>query len=240
LVLTDDAFTNNHGGYSAGAIYNDSTGNLTVTGSTFNGNSTGYYGGGAVYNSLGTATITNSTFYGNTCLSYGGAIDNYYGALTLINDTIDGNSSTFYGGGLYDAGTTSQSVLINTIIAGNSAPYGPDTYGTVAAAKSFNNLIGIDDASGLTNGVNGNLVGTAANPINPLLGALQYNGGPTMTQALLAGSPAINGGNNAYAPGPFDQRGPGYGRISGGTIDIGAYEVQTSDLVAFWSQASAL
>ena len=102
------------------------------------------------------------------------------GAVSLTNDTIDGNTSSYYGGGL-DTWSGTVTILRNTLIAGNSAPYGPDTYGTVTAAQSFNNLIGIDDASGLVNGVNGNLVGTAAVPINPLLGPLQNNGGPTPT-----------------------------------------------------------
>jgi hypothetical protein len=49
------------------------------------------------------------------------------------------------------------------------------------------------------------LLGRAAQPLDPLLGPLQYNGGPTLTQALLAGSPASRSG----APGGphFDQRG---------------------------------
>jgi hypothetical protein len=44
--------------------------------------------------------------------------------------------------------------------------------------------------------------------------------------ALLPGSPAIDAGDNALAPGPYDQRGPGFARIVNGTIDIGAFEVQ--------------
>ena len=69
------------------------------------------------------------------------------------------------------------------------------------------------------------LVGTSANSIDPKLGPLRNNGGPTQTMALLAGSPAINAGDNSHAP-SYDQRGPGYPRIVGGRIDIGAFEVQ--------------
>jgi hypothetical protein len=57
---------------------------------------------------------------------------------------------------------------------------------------------------------------------------LQDNGGPTFTRALLPGSPAINAGDNTDAP-PFDQRGPGFPRIVGSTIDIGAFELQASN-----------
>jgi hypothetical protein len=81
-------------------------------------------------------------------------------------------------------------------------------------------------AGGIQNGVNGNIVG-----FNPLLGSLQPNGGPTMTQALLAGSPAIDAGDpNVSSPPQFDQRGAGFLRITDGNndgiarIDIGAVE----------------
>jgi hypothetical protein len=61
--------------------------------------------------------------------------------------------------------------------------------------------------------------------VDPRLGPLLNNGGPTLTYALLAGSPAIDAGDNTGAP-EFDQRGPGFPRIVKGIIDIGALEVQ--------------
>src|SRR5262249_56575096 len=63
--------------------------------------------------------------------------------------------------------------------------------------------------------------------VDPLLGPLQDNGGPTQTMALLPGSPAIDSGDNTDAP-EWDQRGPGYPRIVNGTIDRGAFEVQAT------------
>src|SRR5262249_61552539 len=75
----------------------------------------------------------------------------------------------------------------------------------------------------LTNGVNGNQVGTRANPIDPLLGPLQDNGGPTQTMAPLPGSPALGAGSTANAP-ATDQR--GLPRVVDGLIDIGAYQTQ--------------
>jgi hypothetical protein len=85
------------------------------------------------------------------------------------------------------------------------------------------NLIG--NGSGSSGFDPTDLVGTASNPIDPLLGPLADNGGPTLTMALLPGSPAIDAGDNTDAP-MWDQRGPGFRRIVNGTIDIGAYEVQ--------------
>jgi hypothetical protein len=86
------------------------------------------------------------------------------------------------------------------------------------------NLIG--DGTGMTgvsDGVSGNQVGTAASPLDPLLGPLADNGGPTQTMALLAGSPARGSGSRAYAT-ATDQR--GLPRVVGGLIDVGAFQTQ--------------
>ena len=67
-----------------------------------------------------------------------------------------------------------------------------------------------------------------ASPINPLLGALANNGGPTQTMALLSGSRAINAGNDSVCTAnpvnDLDQR--GLTRTANGPhCDIGAYEL---------------
>jgi len=75
-------------------------------------------------------------------------------------------------------------------------------------------------------------VGDQSGVTNALLGDLANNGGPTRTHALLSGSPAIDAGDPAFSPTSitpsldFDQRGVGFDRVSGGQIDIGAFEVQ--------------
>src|SRR5262249_3961552 len=88
--------------------------------------------------------------------------------------------------------------------------------GTFGTAQ--NNLLGNSDgAAAINDGANGNIVGK-----DPMLGPLQDNGGPTFTQALLDGSPAIDAGINP--PGlTQDQRGSPP-RDFGGATDIGAYE----------------
>ena len=73
-------------------------------------------------------------------------------------------------------------------------------------------------AVGITNGVNGDIVG-----VDPKLGPLQVNGGSTPTMALLPGSPAIDAGSNPLGL-TSDQR--GYSpRVVGAAADIGAYEL---------------
>ncbi len=80
-----------------------------------------------------------------------------------------------------------------------------------------------------------------ADVIGPITGSNNLIGGPLVgapgsqvvlqTMALLPGSAAINAGNNLFAvdaqgsPLTTDER--GFARIAGGSVDIGAYEVQT-------------
>src|SRR5262249_22109771 len=143
----------------------------------------------------------------------GGGIYNG-GTLTLNNTTVSSNLSYGAGGGIYNVGTLHAR---NTIIAGNTPPTAPHLSGNLGSLGP--NPIG-DDSGG------SGFHPTDLRNLNPLLGPLQNNGGPTLTMALLPGSPAIDAGDNTDAP-PFDQRGPGFPRIVGGTIDIGAFEVQS-------------
>jgi len=194
-----------------GGIYNGGT--LTVTNSTLSGNSAVFDGGG-IYND-GTLTVTNSTLSGNSAPSGdGGGIINH-GTLTVTNSTLSGNSATS-GGGVYNDGTA---IIANTIIAKNTAPTGPDVGGPVTSEGY--NLIGN------SSGGNGFVAADLLN-VNPLLGPLQDNGGPTETMALLPGSPAIDAGSDAVVPSGIttDQRGAP--REVFGGVDIGAFEVQVN------------
>jgi hypothetical protein len=118
-------------------------------------------------------------------------------------------------------------VLHNTLIAGNfmgaTGTTRDDVGGFLNAGGDYN-LIG--DGSGMTglqNGVNGNLVGSASVPIDPLLGPLADNGGPTQTMALAAGSPALNAGDPGQLGVP-DQRGV----VRSGGVNIGAYQASAT------------
>lgn len=236
LLLSNSTVTGNSAANAGGGIFND--GALTVSNCTFSGNGSTDADGGAVFN-LGNLTIVSSTFFGNGGTgAYGGAVRNdgvlsveqstfsrneadlggaiyNVGTLIINHSTFSGNRAMRAGGGIESSGTV---LAGNTILAGNAANTGPgpDLYGVLTSLG--HNLIGsILGGSGF---VSSDLVNR-----NPLLAPLQDNGGPTPTMALLPGSPAIDAGDPSDAP-EDDQRGPGYPRIVGDTIDIGAYEFQ--------------
>jgi CSLREA domain-containing protein len=226
MTVTGSTFADNSAAESeGGGIATDGT--VTVTGSTFWGNSASD-GGGALEVSGDTTTVTNCTFNGNfTTAGDGGAIDIDFeptARLTVTNSTLASNSSSGVGGGI--AVSTGTVTIANSIIAGNTASgSGPDIAGAVNS-KGYN-LIG--NSSGGSGFVATDLLG-----FDPRLGPLQNNGGPTQTMALLPGSPALNGGSNALVPAGLttDQRGPGFARIAGPAVDIGAFEHQAPTIVA--------
>jgi hypothetical protein len=210
-----------------------------------NGGNGGNGVGGGIDIAGGSAVITESTLAGNqTAGGHGGAGGSgnppgapgadgpgmgaalaNAGTLSITGVTLSTNAvmSVLGGGGglaTLAAGTTS---IFNTLIAANTAPSAPDVSGTVDSQG--HNLIG--DGTGSGGYVGSDLVGTSGNPIDPMLGPLQDNGGPTQTMALLPGSPAIDAGDNTGAP-DWDQRGSGFPRIVNGIIDIGAFEYQGS------------
>ncbi len=210
LTVTNSAFSGNSATYGGGIDHH--RGPLTVTSSTFSNNRADTFGGGIIVWSLDTTSITNSTFSGNTA-GEGGGIRNVGGNVAVTNSTFSGNTTFSPNGGGSINNSTGSLTLINSILA--NSPNGDDCLWELAHA-SRNNLVEGAKLCGLTDGVNGNIVG-----LDPQIGPLHNNGGPTETHALLAGSPALDRASAADCP-STDQRGEA--RPQGAGCDIGAYE----------------
>lgn len=177
--------------------------------------------GGGICNSgllnLTSCTITlNQTGVGGN----GGNSSSFEGSASSAASGGQGGD----GGGILNETSTTNAVLRNTLIAQNlvniggaggtnteftsdpGQPHSTQQIGLVGTrglgfdiAGNFTsrgfNLIGMaDDSTGFTNRIDADQVGNTGDPIDPLLGPLQMNGGFTPTQALLWGSPAIDQG----------------------------------------------
>ena len=180
-------------------------GGLTLTNSTVSGNSTtgsGSRGGGISADT--SVTLVQSTVSGNSTVGSnadGGGM-RIEGTLTLTHSTVNGNSangSGARGGGVWGS-VFDPVTMANSIVAGNTASGVSPDLGPSTPTATFS-LIGDKSGTSLVEApvgspsASGNLIGGPVNGvINPLLGPLTDNGGPTLTRALLAGSPAIDGG----------------------------------------------
>jgi len=209
------------GGSGGGAGLFVYSGNIAVVNCTFSSNTvTG--GSGSGCSLLAGGCASGSSGWGAGLAS---GLGNIYMAHCTItkNQAVGGGAGGFstagaaLGSGIYNSqGTLS---IANSIVAGN---YGTnDCYGQLLSQGY--NIFGITNGfSGLTNS---DLYG-----VDPVLGPLQDNGGPTLTHALLSGSPAIDAGGQV--PVLFDQRGQprliDYANIpnapGGNASDIGAFE----------------
>lgn len=235
LTVNNSTLRSNSSFVYGGGIMNVNDGALTVINSTLAGNSTqssSAAGGGIANVNRGKATVMNSTLTGNSAATSGGIGNDNSSTLTIINSTLAGNSAQTSGGGIGRGifGYNPPS-LSNTLVANNTAPTGAQCSDPV-----LDNGHNLD--SGATCGFSTNK--GSLNNTNPLLGPLANNGGPTLTMALLPGSPAINAGDNALIPGGIttDQR--GFPRVQNGTVDIGAVEVGSATDIPTLSQWALL
>ncbi len=207
---------------SGGGLLNINTlpGFPIIVTSTISGNSAAVYGGG-IYNNNAGALALNSTVSGNRAVFGGGAWSTQDAILSLVSSTVATNAADA-GGGLGTLGG-GELHLLNSLVARNTAANIEPDVSKAASTALFARftLVGDGTGSGIADAVDGNKVGTGTAPIDPKIGKLGNNGGPTRTHALLTGSPAINAGSDTECQ-ATDQR--GVTRPRGAHCDMGSYE----------------
>ncbi len=240
-------------------IANNQAGDTTSAMSTHNGGR-----GGGIHGTNTTYILRQCTVANNRAGSStngdggnGGGISNGGRALTLElctfanNQAGNGGVNGGDGGGVYsgNAGNDANSHIFFTdcLIAGNMAGTGSSD----GDAPDFNrenflvlagiNLIGdntLANGSASTVLPLGDFVGDAATPLDPLLGPLADNGGPTQTMLPMTGSPAIDPADGAGTSTFLsDQR--KFERIVGGILDVGATEFGARDVEVVAAEAAA-
>ena len=263
VVITNSTISNNTvtGPFSdgQGAIYNRGF-VLQIYQSTISGNQgtdPRINSAGAIYNDDGgmigsRVEIFRSTISGNQVApgsNSAGAIYHKSGNLRIQDSTITNNSAPGPGSASGIWNESQVSTIKGTIVAANqNNSTTPDTIGSFRSSGF--NLIGNPGSS--INSFNfrpGEQTGTAAAPLDPRLAPLADNGGPTLTHALLVGSPAIDhGGISNFTT---DQRGlprrvdhpgypnPGIGSTPGDGTDVGAFELQVQQLPTWTGNVSS-
>ncbi|MEM7016354.1 MAG: choice-of-anchor Q domain-containing protein [Pseudomonadota bacterium] len=198
--------------------------NFDILNSTFSSNST-YRQGGAVWTLIeGRIRIENSTFEGNRvedqALGMGGGIAINLGQVNITNSTFANNYAWFHGAGIQAAGDPTIT-LTNSLFLNNSSeriwavyhmnrPADVDGGGNLQFPNVRFNQDGMPDDIPVT---------PTAIIADPQLNMLADNGGPTLTMALSANSPARDAGNVGACP-VIDQRG-----MPRSNCDIGAFEL---------------
>jgi hypothetical protein len=234
-TVSGNSATNGGTAVAAGVLVNSASTPSKVTASTISGNHLATTGAstvavGGMLANVSDLELTNTTISSNTAGGSGTATIRAGGAMVNVadlsaeNDTIDLNSAS--GGGAQAgnlmANVSSNSTLENTIVADGSAPSGSNCAGT------FTSLGGNVETANQC-GLQPSLGDQPS--VDPGLGPLQDNGGPTQTQALPPGSPAIDDALPGADCLPVDQR--GVPRPEGLSCDSGAYEAgPPSDVTA--------
>jgi hypothetical protein len=252
LIVIDSDISENTAPDRGGGIYNTSRiGDVIVARSTLHRNTASSQGGG-IYN-IGLLDVINSTLSFNEASVDGGGIYNL-STLDVVNSTISNNMADENGGGIYNLNTLH---VFNSTIYANGAEMNGGGIVNIGPMVTLANTIvagstASEDYFGIGNNINLVLQGnnivqdgsvSDVEAVDPLLGPLADNGGPTRTHLPQTGSRAINGGVNSVLPDddadldddddtdeqtPFDQR--SLRRVIGGSVDLGAVEVGAGDV----------
>ncbi len=218
---------------------------LTVYNSTIADNEA-YYGGGLL-NYGGIWNMFNSTVSGNQAIGGGGIFNAAFDSepSRMYLSTVTGNEAQAYGGGIAHV-ADNELLIAGSIVSGNTGNGNELVDATGGGLITELSVLG-DDSQTSADAFDGftpdasDIVatsdGTDPTALTDILDTtLQNNGGPTVTHALVSGSPAIDGVPSAYcvAPSPFRRRparlhaqcGPRHSNPSPDECDIGAYEIR--------------
>ena len=273
IIFKNNTISGNSAFSAGGAYLETSSGANTITGNTFSGNSSiNDEGGGAyIYSSTGTIIISNNMFSDNSSNWEGGGATVYpsNGNVIFTDNIFSGNSSAHYGGGAYlHSHSTGTVNITNNSLRGNSAVSGGGLYVAIyeefAILNIYNNIIwgntattaggdlyANDDADGNAIAIEVNLFYNDFNEFginvggNTLFQGNNINQDPLLTVDLhlLAGSPAIDAGDNNAPDLPATDFDGDHRRIDDSTIpdtgsgtapivDMGADEFKPTKAIA--------
>jgi len=194
LTARDCLFRRNSG-YNGGAVAADSQAGSSFERCTFQENTAAGNSGGAIVG--GSVKILNSTFVGNTASDpdldrVGGAVALFDGANLIAFSTFTGNFADGNGGAIFctlSEGDSSTLGLRGSIVSGNDAGLGGADLSIDSSCilTGEHDVVSVGSGSGLTDGVDGNVVGTAV-----ALVELGDNGGPTPTALPAADSVSVD------------------------------------------------
>jgi hypothetical protein len=211
-AVSSTMFSYNHAGEEGGGMDNRKNSNAVVTGCIFKGNTAGS-GGGGMHNYVGRAVgngnpeITNCLFIGNSAPTGAGMRNNDPSPL-ITNTTI-----AFNDGSGISSRNGSAPTIKNSIVWGNSG-------GSLTGASANLSIVGHSN-------IEGGFAGSGNLNVDPLFSSVTGPDGILATlddndYRLAAGSPSINVGDNNTVLASTDL--DGNPRISGGIVDMGAYE----------------
>ena len=249
VTIDDSTISGNDTAEEGAGLFATGGSTVTIEGSTIKDNISLDVGmnrdgrGGGISAFSSDLTIRNSTISGNTAREnpgdgdsapggFGGGIYSYFFTTTKIyGSTIADNTADAQGGGMQVEGAGPHT-LVNTIVADNAAPAGPDLFTGGATADLSFSLI--ENASGAT--INHAVPGSNLTGVDPQLGALAMNGGLTLTHRPSNSSPALDQGSTALTT---DQRGnpreadllaiPNSMAVGADASDMGAVELATAE-----------
>ena len=243
LVIQDSSIQNNQAipltsGNPWGGGMDIRHGLVTLSGSTMANNQADYGGAISVDGALSRCDLINSTLSGNSANFDGGGIYSVDGVTNLSSITMMGNNSDYdlngsgRAGGIYQTGSATVSLANSLVVFNHETYYDPEQGIYVPRHGDLRGNFTTEGYNGFTQTMDS--VFSGPHELDQyeftleLIGNLAFNGGDTLTRALLPGSEAINAANPAGCNDPdgdpltSDQR--GFPRLVDGRCDMGAYE----------------